>query len=126
MKPFTKGDWKVVKPGHLHADDTEYRCVQIGDDEMYTTLELLPQDAYLISAAPNLYTAHIMRDALDHLLSLPGTYRKREAEVKKVQRFFEEYGYKHDAERFGRDAQLIDFVHKYTKAAMEKATKETV
>jgi len=35
----------------------QYRYVQIGKDENYTTLELLPDDARLISAAPDLYEA---------------------------------------------------------------------
>ena len=50
---FTPGPWKVIKPGHGHA--SEYRCVQIGSDDSYTTLEMLPRDARLIAAAPDLF-----------------------------------------------------------------------
>ena len=49
---FTPGPWRVRKPGHGHA--TKYRCVQIGKDENYSTLELRPEDARLIAAAPDL------------------------------------------------------------------------
>jgi hypothetical protein len=48
----TPGPWKTVKPGHGHA--TEYLCVQIGADETYTTLEMLPADARLVAASPDL------------------------------------------------------------------------
>jgi hypothetical protein len=51
----TPGPWKVVKPGH--GVPTKYRCVQIGSDERYTTLDLLPADAILIAAAPALLEA---------------------------------------------------------------------
>jgi hypothetical protein len=47
-----------VKPGHGH--ETECLSVQIGEDEMYTTLEVLPDDATLIAAAPDLLT-HLKR-----------------------------------------------------------------
>ena len=49
---FTPGPWKVLKPLHGHA--TKYRCVQIGTDKTYTTLEVLPSDAHLIATAPEL------------------------------------------------------------------------
>ena len=52
---FTPGPWKVVKPGHGHA--TDYRCVQIGDDEAYSTLELLPGDAKAIALLPKMVEA---------------------------------------------------------------------
>ncbi len=55
MNRHTPGPWKMIKPGHGH--DTKYRCVQIGKDEMYTTLEMLPADARLIAAAPELLEA---------------------------------------------------------------------
>lgn len=53
--PFTAGPWRVVPPGHGHA--TEYLCVQIGEDDAYTTLELLPQDAQAIALLPDLVDA---------------------------------------------------------------------
>ena len=55
---FTPSPWKVVKPGH--GNDGEYRCVQIGSDESYTTCEMLPLDARLVSAAPDLYAACVL------------------------------------------------------------------
>ena len=48
----TPGPWKVIPPGHGHP--TEYQCVQFGADEMYTSLEMLPADARLCAAAPDL------------------------------------------------------------------------
>lgn len=51
----TPGPWKTIKPGHGH--ETEYLSVQIGEDEMYTTLEMLPADARLVSASPDLLAA---------------------------------------------------------------------
>jgi len=47
----TKEPWKVVKP--QHGNVTEYLCVQIGEDESYTTLELKPADARRIVACVN-------------------------------------------------------------------------
>lgn len=52
---FTPGPWKVIKPGH--GSPTQYLCVQLGADDMYTTLEMLPADARLISAAPEMLEA---------------------------------------------------------------------
>lgn len=49
----TPGPWKVIPSPH----GDKYRCVQIGADEMYTTLEMLPADADLIAAAPDLLEA---------------------------------------------------------------------
>jgi hypothetical protein len=46
------GPWKVVRPRHGHA--TKCLCVQIGNDETYTTVEVKPADARLIAAAPDL------------------------------------------------------------------------
>jgi len=43
--------WKVIKPQHGH--DTKYRCVQIGSDPTYSTLELKPEDARFIVKAVN-------------------------------------------------------------------------
>lgn len=47
----TKEPWKVVKPCHGH--NTGYRCVQIGKDSLYTTLEMFPEDAERIVACVN-------------------------------------------------------------------------
>lgn len=63
---FTPGPWKVVKPQHGH--ETELRCVQIGRNEMYTTLELKAADAHLIAIAPKLLKQRdALRDALEKL-----------------------------------------------------------
>jgi hypothetical protein len=48
----TPGPWKVIPPGHGHA--TGYQCVQFGADDTYTSLEMLPADARLCAAAPDL------------------------------------------------------------------------
>lgn len=45
----TPRPWKVVPSPH----GPKYQCVQIGDDDRYTTLELLPDDAALIVKAVN-------------------------------------------------------------------------
>lgn len=45
----TQGRWRARKPGHGNA--TKYRCVQLGKDDRYTTLELLPEDAAMIAAS---------------------------------------------------------------------------
>lgn len=68
-KSPTPGPWKVVKPAHGHK--TEYLCVQIGEDESYTTLELLPADAILIAQAPKFLGAcHLAFSLLDLRLAL--------------------------------------------------------
>ena len=46
----TPGPWKVIKSPH----GNEYRCVQYGKDDSYTSLEMLPADARLCAAAPEL------------------------------------------------------------------------
>lgn len=53
--PHTPTPWKTVAPGHGH--ETPHLCVQIGEDETYTTLELLADDARLVAAAPDLLAA---------------------------------------------------------------------
>jgi hypothetical protein len=50
LSGHTPGPWKVRKSIH----GNEYRHVQIGKDETYTTLDVLPADARLIAAAPDL------------------------------------------------------------------------
>ena len=50
MSQHTPGRW-TAKPS-VHGN--EYRYVQIGADESYTTLEVLPADANLIAAAPDM------------------------------------------------------------------------
>lgn len=55
MSEPTPGPWKAIPPGHGHP--TDCLCVQIGEDEMYTTLEVLPADAHLMAAAPDLRDA---------------------------------------------------------------------
>lgn len=51
-KRHTPGPWIVIPSGHGHP--TEYLCVQYGADERYTSLEMLPLDAHLTAAAPDL------------------------------------------------------------------------
>lgn len=51
----TPGPWKTIKPGH--GLKTEYLSVQVGSNEMYSTLEMLPADARLVAAAPDLLEA---------------------------------------------------------------------
>lgn len=48
----TPGPWKVIP-----APSRKYLCVQFGADEMYGSLEMLPADAWLTSAAPDLVAA---------------------------------------------------------------------
>ena len=50
---YTPGPWKH-KPSMYGR---QYRYVQIGKEENYTTGELIPADARLISAAPDLFEA---------------------------------------------------------------------
>jgi len=50
---YTPGPWKN-KPSIFGG---KHRYVQIGRDKNYTTCELLPADARMISAAPDLYEA---------------------------------------------------------------------
>lgn len=73
----TPGPWSVITPGHGH--ETEWRCVMIDAEKNYSTLELLPADAAIVAAAPDMYallcrmcgggipgwtvTADIMREA---------------------------------------------------------------
>jgi hypothetical protein len=49
---FTPGPWKVIKPGHGLA--SPYLCVELDEEQQYVTLEMLPADAQLIAAAPEL------------------------------------------------------------------------
>ena len=53
----TAGPWKTIRPGHGAPGSRKFSCVQIGADEAYTTLEMLPDDARLIAAAPELLDA---------------------------------------------------------------------
>jgi hypothetical protein len=46
----TPGPWKVIPSPH----GKDYRCVQYGKDKTYTSLEMLPMDAALTAAAPDL------------------------------------------------------------------------
>lgn len=72
--PFTAGPWYVVPPGH--GFETEYLCVQIGEDDAYTTLELLPQDAQAIALLPDLVDA--LRQL--HDFAEPSRHHRYEAE----------------------------------------------
>lgn len=57
----TAGPWKVIPSPH----GRKYKCVQYGKDDMYTSLEMLPADARLIAAAPEMLEA--LRAALAEL-----------------------------------------------------------
>lgn len=60
----TPPPWKDCKSIH----GSEYRYVQIGKDEMYSTLELKPDDARFIAHA---------REDVDHLLDALGLLRAK-------------------------------------------------
>lgn len=51
----TPGPWTVIASPH----GRKYRCVQLGKDDTYTTLEMLPADARLIALAPEMAEAII-------------------------------------------------------------------
>lgn len=53
MSGHTPGPWRAVRSPH----GKRYQCVQIGADDTYTTLEVLPADARLMAAAPDLLAA---------------------------------------------------------------------
>lgn len=53
MAKHTPGPWKTIKSRHGRG----YLCVQIGADEMYTTLEMKPADARVMAAAPDMLAA---------------------------------------------------------------------
>jgi len=48
---FTPGPWKSCKSHYGKG----YRYVQLGEED-YTTTEMLPADAYLVAAAPDMYS----------------------------------------------------------------------
>lgn len=58
---YTRGPWKVIKPWGFkeHEKRQKYRCVAFSNrsDEPYTTSPLLPDDAKLIAAAPDMVEA---------------------------------------------------------------------
>lgn len=49
MSDHTPTPWYVIPS--IHGD--QYQCVQIGEDDIYSTLEMLPADARRIVAAVN-------------------------------------------------------------------------
>lgn len=53
MSEHTPGPWKTIPSRH----GSEYLCVALDENENYTTLEILPADARLIAAAPELLAA---------------------------------------------------------------------
>ncbi len=53
MSARTAGPWKTIPSPH----GRKYRCVQFGASDMYTSLEMLPADARLVAAAPELLDA---------------------------------------------------------------------
>lgn len=62
----TKGPWKSKKSVH----GSDYRYVQIGKDDNYTTLELKPADAALIVAAVNAMPELIaLREKMERIMT---------------------------------------------------------
>ena len=79
---YTPGPWK-----HRQSIfGTKYRYVQIGKEENYTTGELNPADARLISAAPDLYEA--LKEIVDATDTgwehLDATFTRARAALKKA------------------------------------------
>jgi hypothetical protein len=76
----TPGPWKVVPPAHGHP--TEYLCVELDAEQMYGTVEMLPADARLIAAAPDLLEAlqGLFSNPHIHLGDLVYMVRDRECE----------------------------------------------
>lgn len=70
----TESPWKVIKPGH--GNPSEYLCVQLGSDDMYTTLEMLPQDAR--------FMAHSRQDVPDLLAEVESLQSQLAAERARV------------------------------------------
>jgi hypothetical protein len=79
---YTPGPWKS-KPDRYNP---KYRYVQIGKELDYTTVGLLPADAHLISAAPNLYEA--LKEIVDATETgwdhLDATFTRARAALKKA------------------------------------------
>ncbi len=119
MSNFTKGEWKTIQPQHGHS--TEYLSVQIGDDEMCTTLVMLPADLNaLYRAAPDLYTAHLLRTVIDDVIKTSANESGNDAWYKSALALCVEHGY--DASKnHGWVYELKDFVETYTSRAMAKA-----
>lgn len=57
----TPGPWKVIRSPH----GPKYKCVQYGADDSYTSLEMLPSDARLTAAAPDMLAA--LKQVVDDL-----------------------------------------------------------
>jgi hypothetical protein len=70
MSKHTPGPW-YSKPS-IHGNN--YKYVQVGEDEMYTTLEMKPEDADLAAAAPD------MHDALYQAMSMLFAYGAKETD----------------------------------------------
>ena len=79
---YTPGTWRVRRSNH----SDKYRYVQIGKDGNYTTLDLLADDARLISAAPDLYEA--LQEIVDATETgwehLDATFTRARAALKKA------------------------------------------
>lgn len=79
---YTPGPWKH-KPSMYGR---QYRYVQIGKEENYTTGELIPADARLISAAPDLFEA--LKEIVDATDTgwehLDATFTRARAALKKA------------------------------------------
>lgn len=79
---YIPGPWRVRRSNH----SDKYRYVQIGTDENYTTLDLLADDARLISAAPDLYEA--LKEIVDATDTgwehLDATFTRARAALKKA------------------------------------------
>jgi hypothetical protein len=66
MSAHTPGPWIVIPSPH----GAYYKCVQFGDDESYASLEMRPEDALLVAAAPELLKT--LREACNMLSAIAG------------------------------------------------------
>lgn len=110
MENWTKGPWKLAARRD-HCD--EYYCVlePIG---LHMPDSIKDGDAHLMSASPNLYTAHVLRDAID-------AYKDDRIGLDQICEICVRHGWiRKDDEPF----YPFQFVKDYTARAMQKARGE--
>ncbi len=83
-------------------------------------------NGHLMSAAPNLYIANLLRDAIEELTTHSAEGGQYEVAFNTAKRLCEETGFVFDNWQNSqwKNAQLKEFVQDYTKRAMEKANGE--